>query len=226
MNMENAKLLEKVINLSKEKENKEYQEKLKKAMPFINEISKIKNELLTNEYYNKVLNEIIEKKINFEFEHNEINSSDSIINYFILKEILQNNFTKSFINSYSIERIQKIVNMLIDVKKVILYIYPIKEEMVRFFNILNLCYCNKIIDKNTTVSHLLTLNDNLHFNKKYPVCYLDVSSSKNIYVNDREYFSSFNDDEFIKYIVVSEENLQVIKEIEKQLEEKINKIVI
>lgn len=29
MNMENAKLLEKVINLSKEKENKEYQEKLK-----------------------------------------------------------------------------------------------------------------------------------------------------------------------------------------------------
>ena len=35
MNMENAKLLEKVVKLSKEKKYKEYQEKLKKAMPFI-----------------------------------------------------------------------------------------------------------------------------------------------------------------------------------------------
>lgn len=35
MNMENAKLLEKVVKLSKEKKDKEYQEKLKKAMHFI-----------------------------------------------------------------------------------------------------------------------------------------------------------------------------------------------
>ena len=68
MNMENKKLLEKVVNLCEEKENKEYQERLKKAMPFIDKISKIKNELLTNEYSNKALNEIIEKRIMFKFE--------------------------------------------------------------------------------------------------------------------------------------------------------------
>ena len=59
MNMENAKLLEKVVNLCKEKENKEYQEKLKEAMPFIDKINKMKNELLTNEYSNRILNEMI-----------------------------------------------------------------------------------------------------------------------------------------------------------------------
>lgn len=129
MNMENAKLLEKVINLSKEKENKEYQEKLKKAMPFIDEISKIKNELLINECSNKALNEIIEKRIMFKFEHNEIDSFNLSIDYHILERILQNNFDKLFVDSYSIEKIKKIVNMLIDVKKVIFYIYPIKQKL-------------------------------------------------------------------------------------------------
>lgn len=224
MNMENAKLLEKVINLSKEKENKEYQEKLKKAMPFIDEISKIKNELLINECSNKALNEIIEKRIMFKFEHNEIDSFNLSIDYHILERILQNNFDKLFVDSYSIEKIKKIVNMLIDVKKVIFYIYPIKEEIVRFFNILNLCSYNNIIDHKTIDSYLLTLNDNLHFS--YSTCYLNKSSSKNIYIKDREYSSSFDNDEFLKYIVVSEANLKIIKDVEKQLEKKIDKIVI
>ena len=53
-------------------------------MPFIEKISKIKNELLTNEYSNKALNEIIEKRIMFKFEHNEIDSFNlSIINIYI-----------------------------------------------------------------------------------------------------------------------------------------------
>lgn len=224
MDMENAKLLEKVINLSKEKENKEYQEKLKKAMPFMDEISKIKNELLTNEYSNKALNEIIEKRIMFKFEHNEIDSFNLSIDYHILERILQNNFDKLFVDSYSIEKIKKIVNMIIDVKKVIFYIYPIKEEIVRFFNILNLCSYNNIIDHKTIDSYLLTLNDNLHFS--YSTCYLNKSSSKNIYIKDREYSSSFDNDEFLKYIVVSEANLKIIKDVEKQLEKKIDKIVI
>lgn len=133
------------------------------------------------------------------------------VDYIFLEGLFQNNFNKLFINFYSIEKIKKILKMLIDVKKVIFYIYPIKEEIVRFFNILNLCYCNKFIDKNTIVSYLLTLNDNLHFNENYPACYFDISSSKNIYINDKEYFSSFNDDEFLKYIIVSEENLKVMK---------------
>lgn len=34
MNMENTKLLEKVVNLCEKKENKEYQEKLKKSYAF------------------------------------------------------------------------------------------------------------------------------------------------------------------------------------------------
>lgn len=226
MNMENTKLLEKVINLSKEKKDKEYQEKLKKAMPFIEKISKIKNELLTNEYSNKILNEIIEKRIRFEFKHDEIDYFNFNIDYVSLEKLLQNNFNKLFINSYSVEKIKKILKMLINVKKVIFYIYPIKEEIVRFFNILNLCSSNNIIDYNTIDSYLLTLNENLHFNRHYLECYLNKSSLKNIYIKYREYSSSFDDDEFLKYIIVSEENLQVMKEIEKQLEEKIDKIII
>lgn len=113
MNMENAKLLEKVVKLSKEKKDKEYQYKLKKAMPFIEKISKIKNELLTNEYSNKALNEIIEKRIRFEFEHDEINSFNFSINYSILERILRDNFDKSFVDSYSIKDIEKIlINLL------------------------------------------------------------------------------------------------------------------
>lgn len=230
MNMENAKLLEKVEKISKEKEDKEYQEKLKRVMPFINKISKIKNELLANEYSNKILKEIIRDKINFKFEHYEIDSFGFDINYMLLEGLLQNNFNKSSINSYSIEKIKGILKMLVDVKKVIFNVYPIKEEMVRFFNILNLCYSNKIIDGETINSCLLTLNENLHFNENYAKCYLSNSFSKNIYIEEprkvNESFSHYDYNEFPKYIVVSEANLQVIKEIEKQLEEKIDKVVI
>lgn len=178
MNMENAKLLEKVEKISKEKEDKEYQEKLKRVMPFINKISKIKNELLANEYSNKILKEIIRDKINFKFEHYEIDSFGFNINYMLLEGLLQNNFNKSSINSYSIEKIKGILKMLVDVKKVIFNVYPIKEEMVRFFNILNLCYSNKIIDGETINSYLLTLNENLHFNENYAKCYLSNSFFK------------------------------------------------
>lgn len=228
MNMENAKLLEKVVNLCKEKENKEYQEKLKEAMPFIDKINKMKNELLTNEYSNRILNEMIKEKNSFEFEHDEIDSFDFRIDYSILEKIFRNNFDKSFINSYSIEDIKKMANLLINIKKVIFDIYPMKEEMIRFFTILKLCYSNKIIDSETINSYLLTLNENLHFNAKYVRCYFGNSFSKNIYIeeprNINESFSHYDYNEFPKYIVVSESNLQVIKKIEKQLEEKINKI--
>lgn len=228
MNMENTKLLEKVVNLCEKKENKEYQEKLKKVMPFIDKISKMKNELLTNEYSNKVLNKMIEEKIDFKFSHKEIDSFKFKFDYSILKEILRNNFDKSFINSHSIEDIRKMVSLLINIKKIIFDIYPIKEEMIIFFNILNLCYSNKIIDSETINSYLLTLNENLHFNEKYAKCYFSNSFSKNIYIEEprnlNESFSHYNYNEFTKYIVISEENLQVIKKIEKQLEEKINKI--
>lgn len=228
MNMENTKLLEKVVNLCEKKENKEYQEKLKKVMPFIDKISKMKNELLTNEYSNKVLNKMIEEKIDFKFNHKEIDSFKFKFDYSILKEILRNNFDKSFINSHSIEDIRKMVSLLINIKKIIFDIYPIKEEMINFFNILNLCYSNKIIDSETINSYLLTLNENLHFNEKYAKCYFSNSFSKNIYIEEprnlNESFSHYDYNEFTKYIVISEANLQVIKKIEKQLEEKINKI--
>jgi hypothetical protein len=226
MNMDNIKLLEKVEKLSKEKEDKEYQEKLKKAMPFIDKISKIKNELFANEYSNKVLKEIIEKRINFKFEHDEIDYFKFNINYRLLEGILQNNFNKSSIKSYSIEKIKEVEKMLIDIKKVIFYIYPIKEEIVRFFNILSLCSSNNIIDSKTIDSYLLTLKDTLHFNENYSPCYLNKSSSKNIYITYRGYSVSFDDDEFIKYIIVSEENLEIIKDVEKQLEEKIDKFIV
>ena len=116
--------------------------------------------------------------------------------------------------------------MLIDIKKVIFYIYPIKEEIVRFFNILSLCSSNNIIDSKTIDSYLLTLKDTLHFNENYSPCCLNKSSSKNIYIAYRGYSASFDDDEFIKYIIVSEANLKIIKDVEKQLEEKIDKIII
>ena len=139
MNMNNIALLEKVEKLSKEKKDKEYQEKLKKAMPFIEKISKIKNELLTNEYSNKVLNKMIEEKIDFKFNHKQIDSFKFNFDYFILEEILRNNFDKSFIDSHSIEDLRKMVSLLINIKKIIFDIYPIKEEMINFFNILNNC---------------------------------------------------------------------------------------
>lgn len=197
-------------------------------MPFIDKISKMKNELLTNEYSNKVLNKMIEEKIDFKFNHKEIDSFKFKFDYSILKEILRNNFDKSFINSHSIEDIRKMVSLLINIKKIIFDIYPIKEEMINFFNILNLCYSNKIIDSETINSYLLTLNENLHFNEKYAKCYFSNSFSKNIYIEEprnlNESFSHYDYNEFTKYIVISEANLQVIKKIEKQLEEKINKI--
>lgn len=228
MNMNNIALLEKVEKLSKEKKDKEYQEKLKKAMPFIEKISKIKNELLTNEYSNKVLNKMIEEKIDFKFNHKQIDSFKFNFDYFILEEILRNNFDKSFIDSHSIEDLRKMVSLLINIKKIIFDIYPIKEEMINFFNILNLCYSNKIIDSETINSYLLTLNENLHFNERYAKCYFSNSFSKNIYIeeprNFNESFSNYDYNEFTKYIIISEANLQVIKKIEKQLEEKINKI--
>lgn len=53
-----------------------------------------------------------------------------------------------------------------------------------------------------------------------------INLLQNIYITYRGYSVSFDDDEFIKYIIVSEENLEIIKDVEKQLEEKIDKFIV
>lgn len=223
MNMNNIKLLEKVEKLSKEKEDKEHQEKLKKVVPLIKKINEIKNELITNEYSNKILTEIIENNIVFTCEFNkEIYKFNP--NTLELKEILNNDFNVTMINSTEIERFRKILEKLVSLKRTIFEFYPMKEEIIRFFYILNLCYTNNFIDEYTVNVYLKKLNENLYFNKS---CQINCFDYISIEYHEFGYLNcDYDVNNFCQYIIVSEENLEIIKDVEKQLEEKIDKIII
>lgn len=229
MNMENTKLLEKVEKLSKEKKDKEYQEKLKKVIPLIKKINEVKNELITNKYSNTILTEIIENNIVFTYEFNKgIHKFNP--NTLELKEILNNNFNVTMMDSTEIEMFINILEKLVNLKKIIFEFYPMKEEIIRFFYILNLCYINDFIDEYTLDFYIKKLNENLCFNSS---CRINCFDCISIYFdcisigNELEYSScDYDVNNFYKYIIVSEANLKVIKEIEKQLEEKIDKIII
>lgn len=160
MNMNNIKLLEKVEKLSKEKKDKEYQEKVKEIIPLIKKINKVKNELITNEYFNKISTETIKNNIIFiyEFDKGIYKFNPNILE---LKEILNNDFNITMIDSTEIETFRKILEKLVDFKRIIFEFYPMKEEIIRFFYILNLCYTNDLIDKDTVDFYLKKLNENL-----------------------------------------------------------------
>ena len=228
MEMNNIKLMEKVQKLAKDIENKKYQEDLKKAAPLIKKINEMKEEILKDESSKQKAKSIIKNGIDFYFNLNDYNNQDIHNSIFDLEKFLNNDIDESILSCYSVDYIEEILNAFISLKTLIFKIYPAKEEIQRFFAILNFCSNNNLIDRETINSYLLTLNENLHFNAKYVRCYFGNSFSKNIYIeeprNINESFSHYDYNEFTKYIVISEENLQVIKKIEKQLEEKINKI--
>lgn len=223
MNMNNIKLLEKVEKLSKEKKDKEYQEKVKEIIPLIKKINEVKNELITNEYFDKISTETIKNNIIFiyEFDKGIYKFNPNILE---LKEILNNDFNVTMIDSKEIETFRKILEKLVDFKRIIFEFYPMKEEIIRFFYILNLCYTNDLIDKDTVDFYLKKLNENLCFDES---CQINCFDCVSIECHQFEYSNcDYDINNFCLYIIVSEANLNVIKEIEKQLEEKIDKIII
>lgn len=124
---------------------------------------------------------------------------------------------------YNVEDIEEILNMFINLKTLILNIYPVKEEIKRFFDILNFCFEKEFIDYETICYYLTQLNNNLCFNEIDKGTYSLSSFNYKIAIYCQDFcFKSFD---LFQYIVVSKENLQVIKDVERQLEEKINQII-
>lgn len=224
MEMNNIELMEKVEKLAKDIENKKYQENFEKVTPLVKKINEIKEEILKDKSSQQKAKEIIEKGINFYFDFNNYDNQDINILIFDLEEFLNNDIDKSIVAYYSIDYIKKILNAFISLKILLFEIYPVKEEIQRFFNILNFCLNKNIIDNDTITFYLDQLNNNLCFYVLYTKNYFLGLCDGKIAIHRKGISSS--DPNLFKYIIVTKENLNIIKDVERQLEEKIKQITV
>lgn len=224
MEINNIELMEKVQKLAKDIENKKYQEDFKRVTPLVEKINEIKEEILKDKSYSQKAKEIIEKGIDFYFDLNNYDNQDINILIFDLEEFLDNDIDESIISYHSIDYIKEILNAFISLKVLMFEIYPAKEEIQRFFDILNFCLDKNLIDGDTIKSYLNQLNNNLYFYGLHKGNGLLNLCCGKITIDRRDFYSRNRN--LFKYIIVSKENLDVIKDIEKQLEEKINKITV
>ena len=102
------------------------------------------------------------------------------------------------------------------------FIQPKKK--CKFFDILNFCLDKNLIDGDTINSYLNQLNNNLYFYGLHKGNGLLNLCCGKITIDRRDFYSRNRN--LFKYIIVSKENLDVIKDIERQLEEKINQITV
>lgn len=224
MEMNNIELMEKVEKLAKDIENKKYQENFEKVIPLVKKINEIKEEILKDKSSQQKAKEIIEKGINFYFDFNNYDNQDINILIFDLEEFLNNDIDESIIAYYSIDYIKNILKAFISLKILLFEIYPVKEEIQRFFSILNFCLNKNIIDDDTITFYLDQLNNNLCFHVLYTKNYFLGLCDGKIAIYRKGVSSS--DHDLFKYIIVTKENLDVIKDVERQLEEKINQITV
>lgn len=224
MEMNNIELMEKVEKLAKDIENKKYQENFEKVTPLVKKINEIKEEILKDKSSQQKAKEIIEKGINFYFDFNNYDNQDINILIFDLEEFLNNDIDESIVAYYSIDYIKKILNAFISLKILLFEIYPVKEEIQRFFNILNFCLNKNIIDNDTITFYLDQLNNNLCFYVLYTKNYFLGLCDGKIAIHRKGISSS--DPNLFKYIIVTKENLNIIKDVERQLEEKIKQITV
>ena len=224
MEMNNIKLMETVQKLAKDIENKKYQEDLKKAAPLIKKINEMKEEILKDESSKQKAKSIIKNGIDFYFNLNDYNNQDIHNSIFDLEKFLNNDIDESILSCYSVDYIEEILNAFISLKTLIFKIYPAKEEIQRFFAILNFCSNNNLIDHDTINSYLTQLNNSLCFYVLYKGnCLLQLFNDE-IIIYRRDFCSRSRD--LFEYIIVTKENLNAIKNIERQLEEKINQITV
>ena len=89
---------------------------------------------------------------------------------------------------------------------------------------MNFCLNKNIIDNDTITFYLDQLNNNLCFYVLYTKNYFLGLCDGKIAIHRKGVSSS--DPNLFKYIIVTKENLDAIKDIEGQLEEKINQITV